>query len=72
MSGMCTFSPHDLRLWVEYFEELGVLLRPSPLDVKALPSQNLGYRARLIALAAIGAAGAVGLAIGVARLVVGG
>ncbi len=70
-SGMCAFSPHDLRLWVEYFEELGVLLRPSPLDVKALPSQNLGYRARIITLAAIGAAGVVGLAVGVARLVVG-
>jgi hypothetical protein len=71
-SGVCAFSPRDLRLWVEYFDELGVLLRPRPLDVKALPCHNLGYRARLVTLAAIGIAGAVGLAVGVVRLVVGG
>lgn len=64
-----SFSPRNPRLWVEYLVELGVLLRPHRLDVQALPSRNLGYRATAALWAVAGAGGALGLAIELARLV---
>lgn len=71
-TGSCSFAPRDLRSWAQYLGELGVLLRPQPLDLAALPSRNLAYRARAALLATLTATGLVGVALALSRIVAGG
>jgi hypothetical protein len=71
-TGSCTFSPRDLRLWAQYLGELGVLLRPHPVDLESLPSRNLAYRARAALFATLTAGGVVGVALALSRFVHGG
>jgi hypothetical protein len=71
-TGSCTFSPRDLRLWAQYLGELGVLLRPHPVDLATLPSRNLAYRARAALLATLTAGGVVGVVLALTRFVHGG
>lgn len=68
----CAFSPHNLRRWVEYLAELGLVLRPYQLEVGALPRRNLGYHLRVAAIAGLGVGGTIGALLGLLRVVHGG
>lgn len=68
----CAFSPHNLRRWVEYLSELGLVLRPYQLELEALPRRNLGYHLLAAVVAGLGLSGMVGALLGLLRAVHGG